>query len=88
MIKDLKTIASIYTITILSVWLLLNNVQTKKEIAKHKTEILEVKKVATQLDERLARFEDMVLSLNNELDIKQDEIQEYYYLESLKKDLR
>jgi cellobiose phosphorylase len=86
--KDLKAIASIYIITILSSWLLLNNFQTKKEIAKYKKEIFEVKKIAIELDERLTSFEGMVQSLNDELDIKQDEIQEYYYLESLKKDLR
>ena len=92
MSKDLKAISAVYIITILSMWLLLNNVQTKKEIAKHKAEILEVKKVAVQLDERLTRFEDMVDSLNVALDVSYSEkealLQEYSYLETLKKDLR
>jgi septal ring factor EnvC (AmiA/AmiB activator) len=92
MSKDLKAISAVYIITILSMWLLLNNVQTKKEIAKHKAEILEVKKVAVQLDERLTRFEDMVDSLNVALDVSYSEkealLQEYSHLETLKKDLR
>lgn len=82
--KDLIIVGAIYALTI-QVGV---NIASEIRIKDLKKEVVETKKVAIQLDERLTSFEDMVLSLNNELDEKEDEIQEYYYLESLKKDLR
>lgn len=82
--KDLIIVGAIYALTIqFGV-----NIASEIRIKDLKKEVIETKKVAIQLDERLSIFEDMVLSLNNELDKKEDEIQDYYYLKSLKKDLR
>ena len=61
--------------------LLFLNVLTANKLQSKTNELLEVKKVVLQLDEDLTVKEEMIISLNEELDI-------YYMYDKIVKDLR
>lgn len=85
--KDIKALLSIYTILILSGWLIFNNIAHKKELAKLNDDRIEAMKIAVNLNTTLDEYILMLDSMNRYADKLENEIQDYKYLETLKKDL-
>lgn len=86
--NDIKTIGFIYTLLILSVWLICSHI----ELNKKDKEILEVKKFAIEIykqdKEYITLLQQTRESLNDEIDSLNRELKEYKALDKLKKDLR
>lgn len=85
--KDIKALLSIYTILILSGWLIFNNIAHKKELAKLNQDRIEAMEVAVNLNNTLDEYVLMLESMNKYADDLENEIQDYKHLETLKKDL-
>lgn len=86
--RDLLNIAVIFIITILSSWI----IGLKFELNKSNDEKLEIMKIALQNNklnqEYINILQDSREELNQALDNQSEELEEYKYLERLKKDLR
>lgn len=64
------------------------SIKSSFETKTIKNELLEAKKAVIELDKRLSMFEDEIVpSLNKEIDLNYQELDEYKYLDKLKKDL-
>lgn len=86
--NDIKTIGFIYTLLILSIWLICSHI----ELNKKDKEIIEVKKFAIEIynqdKEYISLLQQTRESLNDEIDSLNRELKEYKTLDKLKKDLR
>jgi hypothetical protein len=85
--KQIKEIASIYIILILTIWLCYNNYEISKQLQSLKDEVIEVKKVAIELNQDNSNYSIMLNSMNKYADELESDLREYRYLEKLKKDL-
>jgi len=85
--KDIKALLSIYTILILTGWLMFNNIAHKKELAKLNKDRIETMEIAVNLNNALDEYVLMLDSMNKYADELENEIQDYKHLETLKKDL-
>ena len=87
MSKDIKPLIIIYTILILSGWI----VGLKHQLIQSHEEKIEIMKIALESDrlnkEYISVLQESREALNNELDKQSLELEEYKYLEKLKKDL-
>ena len=87
MSKDIKSLIIIYTILILSGWI----VGLKHQLIQSHEEKIEIMKIALESDrlnkEYISVLQESREALNNELDNQSLELEEYKYLEKLKKDL-
>lgn len=86
--KDIKAILSIYTILILIGW----NIGLSHKVEKEQKEKIEVMKIALKNDalnkEYISILQQSREELNSELDNSYSELQDYKYLEKIKKELR
>lgn len=82
--KDLIIVGAIYVLTI-QIGVNINNVS---KIDNLKQDAIKVQDNLMKVNDRLSDFEDMVQSLNIEIDNNNKDMQQYVYLEDLKKDLR
>ena len=87
MSKDIKALLSIYTILILVGWNIGLKISHKNEIKKLNNELFEAKKVAVEINQAKDIYIEMLQSMNNYADGLESELNEYKYLEKLKKDL-
>ena len=87
MSKDMKPLIIIYTILILSGWI----IGLKHQLNQSYKEKIEIMKIALESDrlnkEYISVLQETMEALNNELDNQSLELEEYKYLEKLKKDL-
>ena len=87
MSKDMKPLIIIYTILILSGWI----IGLKHQLNQSYKEKIEIMKIALENDrlnkEYISVLQESREALNNELDKQSLELEEYKYLEKLKKDL-
>lgn len=87
MSKDMKPLIIIYTILILSGWI----IGLKHQLNQSYKEKIEIMKIALENDrlnkEYISVLQESREALNNELDNQSLELEEYKYLEKLKKDL-
>ena len=87
--KDIKALIAIYTILILSCWNMGINYKADKEVTELKKELLEVKKIAIEINtdknEYITILQESREYLNNEIDLLTAEIKQYKKLEGLKK---
>ena len=87
MSKDIKSLIIIYTILILSGWI----IGLKHQLNQSYKEKIEIMKIALESDrlnkEYISVLQESREALNNELDKQSLELEEYKYLEKLKKDL-
>ena len=87
MSKDMKPLIIIYTILILSGWI----IGLKHQLNQSYKEKIEIMKIALESDrlnkEYISVLQESREALNNELDKQSLELEEYKYLEKLKKDL-
>ena len=88
MSKDMKPLIIIYTILILSGWI----IGLKHQLNQSYKEKIEIMKIALENDrlnkEYISVLQETREALNDELDNQNLELEEYRYLEKLKKDLR
>lgn len=86
--KDIKALLGIYTILILIGW----NIGLSHKVEKEQKEKIEVMKVALKNDalnkEYISILQQSREELNSELDNSYSELQDYKYLEKIKKELR
>lgn len=91
MSKDIKALIAIYTILILSCWNIAIDYKSNKTVDQLKSELLEVKKIAIEINtdknEYITVLQESRQYLNDELDLLTEEIKQYKKLEKLKKDL-
>lgn len=85
---DLLIVLNIYTIIVFSGWLIGVYHNYSKDTGYYQIQIHKDSNVIKLLLERLSNFEEMVLSLNNELDIKERYIAEIESQNKMLKDLR
>ena len=87
MSKDMKPLIIIYTILILSGWI----IGLKHQLNQSYKEKIEIMKIALENNalnqEYISVLQESREALNNELDNQSLELEEYKYLEKLKKDL-
>ena len=87
MSKDIKPLIVIYTILILSGWI----IGLKHQLNQSYKEKIEIMKIALENDrlnkEYISVLQETREALNDELDSQNLELEEYKYLEKLKKDL-
>ena len=87
MSKDMKPLIIIYTILILSGWI----IGLKHQLNQSYKEKIEIMKIALESDrlnkEYISVLQESREALNNELDKQSLELEEYKYLEKLQKDL-
>ena len=87
MSKDIKPLIVIYTILILSGWI----IGLKHQLNQSHKEKIEIMKIALENDrlnkEYISVLQESREALNDELDRQNLELKEYKYLEKLKKDL-
>lgn len=87
MSKDMKPLIIIYTILILSGWI----IGLKHQLNQSYKEKIEIMKIALENDrlnkEYISVFQESREALNDKLDRQNLELEEYRYLEKLKKDL-
>ena len=87
MSKDMKPLIIIYTILILSGWI----IGLKHQLNQSYKEKIEIMKIALENDrlnkEYISVLQETREALNDELDSQNLELEEYKYLEKLKKDL-
>ena len=87
MSKDMKPLIIIYTILILSGWI----IGLKHQLTQSHEEKIEIMKIAlennTLNQEYISVLQESREALNDELDNQNLELEEYKYLEKLKKDL-
>ena len=87
MSKDMKPLIIIYTILILSGWI----IGLKHQLNQSYKEKIEIMKIALENDrlnkEYISVLQESREALNDELDNQNLELEEYKYLEKLKKDL-
>ena len=87
MSKDIKPLIIIYTILILSGWI----IELKHQLFQSDEEKIEIMKIALESDrlnkEYISILQETRESLKDELDRQNLELEEYKYLEKLKKDL-
>ena len=87
MSKDIKPLIIIYTILILSGWI----IGLKHQLNQSYKEKIEIMKIALENDrlnkEYISVLQESREALNDELDNQNLELEEYRYLEKLKKDL-
>ena len=87
MSKDIKPLIVIYTILILSGWI----IGLKHQLNQSYKEKIEIMKIALENDrlnkEYISVLQESREALNDELDNQNLELEEYRYLEKLKKDL-
>ena len=87
MSKDIKPLIVIYTILILSGWI----IGLKHQLNQSYKEKIEIMKIALENDrlnkEYISVLQESREALNDELDSQNLELEEYKYLEKLKKDL-
>ena len=87
MSKDMKPLIIIYTILILSGWI----IGLKHQLNQSYKEKIEIMKIALENDrlnkEYISVLQETREALNDELDNQNLELEEYRYLEKLKKDL-
>lgn len=92
MTKDIKPLIAIYTILILSCWNIAISYKTTKQLTELKQEVLQVKKIAIDINTEKSEYIDLIQEsreyLNNEIDLLNDEIKQYKTIEKLTKDLR
>lgn len=90
--KDIKALIAIYTILILSCWNIGLNYNSNKQLNNLQNEVLEVKKVAVEINTEKSEYikilQELREHLNNEIDLLNDEIKQYKDLERITKDLR
>lgn len=85
--KDIKALMAIYTILALTGWNIGLKISHKNEIKKLNNELFEAKKVAVEINQDKDIYIEMLRSMNNYADGLESELNEYKYLEKLKKDL-
>ena len=87
MSKDMKPLIIIYTMLILSGWI----IGLKHQLNQSYKEKIEIMKIALENDrlnqEYISVLQESREALNDELDNQNLELEEYKYLEKLKKDL-
>ena len=87
MSKDMKPLIIIYTIIILTGWI----IGLKHQLNQSNEEKIEIMKIALENDrlnqEYISVLQETREALNDELDNQNLELEEYRYLEKLKKDL-
>ena len=87
MSKDIKSLIIIYTILILSGWI----IGLKHQLNQSYKEKIEIMKIALENNalnqEYISVLQETREALNDELDSQNLELEEYKYLEKLKKDL-
>lgn len=87
MSKDMKPLIIIYTMLILSGWI----IGLKHQLNQSYKEKIEIMKIALENDrlnkEYISVLQESREALNDELDNQNLELEEYRYLEKLKKDL-
>ena len=86
--RDLLIVLNIYTIIVFSGWLMGIYHNYSKDTGYYQTQIHKDSNVIKFLLERLSNFEEMVLSLNKELDTKERYIAELESQNKMLKDLR
>lgn len=86
--RDLLIVLNIYTIIVFSSWLIGVYYNYSKDINYLQEQVYKDSFIITHLSERVDTFEEMVLSLNNELDIKEGYIAELESQHKILKDLR
>ena len=86
--RDLLIVLNIYTIIVFSGWLLGVYYNYSKDTSYYQTQIYKDSNVIKFLLERLSNFEEMVISLNKELDTKERYIAELESQNKMLKDLR
>lgn len=86
--KDIKQIAFIYIILILTIWLCCNNYETSKQLQSLKDEVIEVKKIAVELHQDKNNYIMMLNSMNSYADKLESDLRDYKHLDKIYKDLR
>ena len=86
--RDLLIVLNIYTTIVFSGWLIAVYCNYSKDINYLQEQVYKDSFIITHLSERVDTFEEMVLSLNNELDIKEGYIAELESQHKILKDLR
>jgi hypothetical protein len=86
--RDLLVVLNIYTIIVFSGWLIGVYYNYSKDINYLQEQVYKDSNVIKFLLERLSNFEEMVISLNNELDEKERYIAELESQNKMLKDLR
>jgi len=87
--KDIKALIAIYTILILTCWNIAINYKADKDVTELKSELLEVKKIAIEINtdknEYITILQESRQHLNDELDLLTEELKQYKKLDGLKK---
>lgn len=90
--KDIKALISIYTILILIGWNIGISYKSNKQIKQLKKEVLEVKKIAIEINneknEYIFVLQEAREQLNDEIDLLNGELKQYKDLRRIKKELR
>lgn len=86
--KDIKALLIIYTILILSGWLIFNNIAHKKELAKLNKDRIEAMKIAVNLNTTLDEYVDMINVMNEESIVTDSLLKEIQEQNEIIKDLR
>lgn len=87
MTRDIKALISIYLIIVLFCWIIGLKISHNKQVEKLNQDILEVKKIALEVNKSNDEYISMLQSMNEYADSLESELEEYKYLEKLKKDL-
>lgn len=87
MTRDIKALISIYLIIVLFCWIIGLKISHNKQVKKLNQDILEVKKIALEVNKSNDEYISMLQSMNEYADSLEIKLQEYKYLEKLKKDL-
>lgn len=85
--RDIKALISIYLIIVLFCWIIGLKISHNKQVEKLNQDILEVKKIALEVNKSNDEYISMLQSMNEYADSLESELEEYKYLEKLKKDL-
>lgn len=85
--KDILAIAIIYITIVFIFWIITIQYSHSKEVYKLQSELLEAKNAVIYFDNRMNVLEDNIHYLNIYIYEKETELQEYKYLEKLKKDI-